>query len=149
MHEAARIIVEEYDGSPSWLYTSNFQRSFQTALVMREDLGLLFSEVRTEFSGLLDPRKDGKFRFPGPIKLERSLGKRFERSSIDASTGIGLFAAICERRVGERFVQKNTGGIHEIRGIVFRHGYRIGFVYADTLSCFCAALYGTDLGDTI
>ena len=50
VHEAARIILEEYDGSPSWLYTSNFQRSFQTALVVREDLGLLFSEVRTEFS---------------------------------------------------------------------------------------------------
>ena len=63
VHEAARIIVEEYDGSPSWLYTSNFQRSFQTALVMREDLGLLFSEVRTEFSGLLDPRKMGSLDF--------------------------------------------------------------------------------------
>ena len=26
MHEAARVIGEEYDAAPSWLYTSNFQR---------------------------------------------------------------------------------------------------------------------------
>ena len=60
--------------SPSWLYTSNFQRSFQTALVMREDLGLLF-EVRTEFSGLLDPRKMGSLDFQ-----DRSIGKKFGKT---------------------------------------------------------------------
>jgi broad specificity phosphatase PhoE len=35
MHEAAAIIADEYDGAPSWLYTSNFQRSFQSALIIR------------------------------------------------------------------------------------------------------------------
>ena len=64
----------EYDGSPSWLYTSNFQRSFQTALVMRET-GLLFSEVRTEFSGLLDPRKMGSLDFQTD-----PIGKKFGKT---------------------------------------------------------------------
>ena len=63
MHLAAQIIQDEYDGAPSWLYTSNFQRSFQSALILREDLGMLFSQLRTEFSGLLDPRKMGDLDF--------------------------------------------------------------------------------------
>ena len=63
MHAAARTIAETYDAAPSWLYTSNFQRSFQSALIVREDLGMLFSQLRTEFAGLLDPRKMGDLDF--------------------------------------------------------------------------------------
>ena len=74
MHEAARIILEEYDGSPSWLYTSNFQRSFQTALVMREDLGLLFSEVRTGLA-VVGPEEMGSLDFQ-----DRSIGKKFGKT---------------------------------------------------------------------
>ena len=33
MHEAARVMIEEHDAAPSWLYTSNFQRSFQVRSV--------------------------------------------------------------------------------------------------------------------
>jgi len=69
MHRAAAIISDEYDGAPSWLYTSNFQRSFQSALILREDLGLLFSQLRTEFSGLLDPRKMGALDFGNTSSL--------------------------------------------------------------------------------
>ena len=49
MHEAARVISDEYDAAPSWLYTSNFQRSFQSALILREDLGLLFAAANGVF----------------------------------------------------------------------------------------------------
>ena len=56
--------------APSWLYTSNFQRSFQSALILREDLGLLFSQLRTEFSGLLDPRKMGALDFDSQSKWD-------------------------------------------------------------------------------
>mmetsp|Transcript_19778 Transcript_19778/g.23726 ORF Transcript_19778/g.23726 Transcript_19778/m.23726 type:complete len:368 (+) Transcript_19778:99-1202(+) len=59
MHAAADYILDELDASPSWIYTSNFQRAFQSALILRSDLSLLFSNLRTEFSGLLDPRKMG------------------------------------------------------------------------------------------
>jgi hypothetical protein len=41
------------------IYTSNFQRAFQSTCILREELYMLFSNVRTEFSGLLDPRKMG------------------------------------------------------------------------------------------
>ena len=75
MREAARIILEEYDGAPAWLYTSNFQRSFQSALVLREELGLLFSQMRTEFSGLLD-----RERWVRSISVRNRRGRRCGRT---------------------------------------------------------------------
>ena len=145
VHEAARIILEEYDGSPSWLYTSNFQRSFQTALVMREDLGLLFSEVRTEFSGLLDPRKMGSLDFQ-----DRSNWKEVWENDLrdplstppPVSDSLQPSASVesvrdLYRRTLEAFTRLEASYF----------GTDIVLVsHADTLSCFCAALYGTDLG---
>ena len=76
MHAAARTIAETYDGAPSWLYTSNFQRSFQSALIVREDLGMLFSQLRAEFSGLLDPRENGRPGLQERRYPERGVGRR-------------------------------------------------------------------------
>ncbi|KAK3240607.1 hypothetical protein CYMTET_49561 [Cymbomonas tetramitiformis] len=58
MHATADLFADS-DFAPSWIYTSNFQRSFQSACVLREDFGMLFANLRTEFAGLLDPRKMG------------------------------------------------------------------------------------------
>ena len=38
MQELGRSIRESADLAPSWIYTSNFQRSWQSALVLREEL---------------------------------------------------------------------------------------------------------------
>jgi len=145
IHEAARIIIEEYDGSPSWLYTSNFQRSFQSALCMREDLGLLFSEVRTEFSGLLDPRKMGALDFEdqsnwndvweNDIKDPLSTPPPV-KDSLQPSASVESVRDIY-RRTLEAFTR--------LEATYF--GSDIVLVsHQDTLSCFCAALYGTELG---
>ena len=84
MQEAAKTILRDYDGAPAWLYTSNFQRSFQSALVLREEIGLLFSQMRTEFSGLLDPEKDGCVGFRLARGVGRRLEERFRRPLLDA-----------------------------------------------------------------
>eukprot|EP00854_Cymbomonas_tetramitiformis_P013629 gene13629-16109_t len=49
MHATADLFADS-DFAPSWIYTSNFQRSFQSACVLREDFGMLFANLRTEFA---------------------------------------------------------------------------------------------------
>ena len=145
VHEAARIIVEEYDGSPSWLYTSNFQRSFQTALVMREDLGLLFSEVRTEFSGLLDPRKMGSLDFQDQSNWKKVWENDLKDPlSTPPPVSDSLQPSASVESVRDLY-RRTLEAFTRLEATYF--GTDIVLVsHADTLSCFCAALYGTDLG---
>jgi len=145
VHEAARIIVEEYDGSPSWLYTSNFQRSFQTALVMREDLGLLFSEVRTEFSGLLDPRKMGSLDFQDQSNWKEVWENDLKDPlSTPPPVSDSLQPSASVESVRDLY-RRTLEAFTRLEATYF--GTDIVLVsHADTLSCFCAALYGTDLG---
>jgi len=144
MHEAAAIIAEEYDGAPSWLYTSNFQRSFQSALIIREDLGMLFSQLRTEFSGLLDPRKMGALDFgstaswpavwegdaadptntPPPVAGSLQPG-----ASVESPRDIFRRALECFTRLESTYFGEDV--------VLVSH--------SDTLSLFTASVMGTDL----
>ena len=146
MHAAAKTIVEVYDGAPSWLYTSNFQRSFQSALIIREDVGMLFSQLRTEFSGLLDPRKMGDLDFksneslkqvwegdlkdplnpppPVPASLQPS-------ASVESPRDVYRRALECFTRLEATYYGEDV--------ILVSH--------QDTLSLFTASLMGTPLTD--
>ena len=145
MREAARIILEEYDGAPAWLYTSNFQRSFQSALVLREELGLLFSQMRTEFSGLLDPRKMGALDFGPQSAWEEVWANDLEDprstpppvpSSLQPSASVESCVDLY-RRAQEAFTRLEATYYGEDVVIVS---------HQDTLSLFAAALNGTELG---
>lgn len=144
MHEAARIIADEYDAAPSWLYTSNFQRAFQSALILREDLGLLFSQLRTEFSGLLDPRKMGALDFDSQTKWpevwagdEKDLGNTpppvpaslQPSASVESPRDLYRRALECFTRLESTYFGEDV--------ILVSH--------ADTISLFTAAMMGTDL----
>lgn len=146
MHAAAKTIQDTYDGAPSWLYTSNFQRSFQSSLIIREDLGMLFSQLRTEFSGLLDPRKMGDLDFkssnnlgavwagdlkdptntppPVPASLQPS-------ASVESPRDLYRRALECFTRLESTYYGEDV--------ILVSH--------QDTLSLFTAALMGTPLTD--
>ena len=144
MHEAARIIADEYDAAPSWLYTSNFQRAFQSALILREDLGLLFSQLRTEFSGLLDPRKMGALDFDSQTKWpevwagdEKDSGNTpppvpaslQPSASVESPRDLYRRALECFTRLESTYFGEDV--------ILVSH--------ADTISLFTAAMMGTDL----
>lgn len=145
VHEAARVIMEEYDGSPSWLYTSNFQRSFQTALVMREDLGLLFSEVRTEFSGLLDPRKMGSLDFKDQSNWKEVWENDFKDPLSTPPPVLDSLQPSASVESVRDLYRRTLEAFTRLEATYF--GTDIVLVsHADTLSCFCAALYGTELG---
>lgn len=144
MHEAARVIGDEYDAAPSWLYTSNFQRSFQSALILREDLGLLFSQLRTEFSGLLDPRKMGALDFDSQSKWD-AVWAGDEKDSANTPPPVPASlqpSASVEsprdlyRRALEAFTRLEATYFGEDVILVS---------HADTLSLFTAAMMGTDL----
>jgi len=147
MHEAARVITEEYDGAPSWLYTSNFQRSFQSALILREDLGMLFSQLRTEFSGLLDPRKMGDLDFkPTAVNWEKVWAGDLRDplntpppvpASLQPSASVESPRDLY-RRALEAFTRLESTYFGEDVILVS---------HADTLSLFTAALMGTELTD--
>jgi broad specificity phosphatase PhoE len=145
MQEAARRIVREFDGAPAWLYTSNFQRSFQSALVVREEIGLLFSQMRTEFSGLLDPRKMGALDYGPQSAWEDVWANDLHDpastpppvpSSLQPSASVESCQDIY-RRALEAFTRLEATYFGEDIIIVS---------HQDTLSVFAAALYGTDLG---
>lgn len=145
---AATILDTEWENgpaSPAWIYTSNFQRTWQSTLVLRQELGLLFSDVRTEFSGLLDPRKVGALDFQAldnmeavweadlkdpastPPPVESSLQPR---ASVDSC--LDLY-----RRATEAF--SRLEGSYAGQDVVL-----VG--HQDVLSVFCASMIGTDLG---
>ena len=146
MQEAARRIVSsEFDGAPSWLYTSNFQRSFQSALVVREEVGLLFSQMRTEFSGLLDPRKMGSLDFGSMSAWDGVWANDLEDplstpppvpSSLQPSASVESCFDLY-RRALEAFTRLEATYFGEDLILVS---------HQDTLSVFAAALNGTDLG---
>lgn len=144
MHAAAAIISDEYDGAPSWIYTSNFQRSFQSALLLREDLGMLFSQLRTEFSGLLDPRKMGALDFGSTDSWpEVWAGDMKDASNTPPPVPASLQpSASVEsprdlyRRCLEAFTRLEATYYGEDVILVS---------HSDTLSLFTAALMGTDL----
>lgn len=146
MHLAAQIIQDEYDGAPSWLYTSNFQRSFQSALILREDLGMLFSQLRTEFSGLLDPRKMGDLDFKStaawpsvwegdardPLNTPPPVPASLQPSaSVESPRDLYRRALECFTRLESTYFGEDV--------VLVSH--------ADTLSLFTAALMGTNLCD--
>lgn len=146
MHLAAQIIQDEYDGAPSWLYTSNFQRSFQSALILREDLGMLFSQLRTEFSGLLDPRKMGDLDFKStaawpsvwegdtrdPLNTPPPVPASLQPSaSVESPRDVYRRALECFTRLEATYFGEDV--------VLVSH--------ADTLSLFTAALMGTNLCD--
>ncbi|CEF99888.1 Histidine phosphatase superfamily, clade-1 [Ostreococcus tauri] len=145
MREAARVIVQKYDGAPSWVYTSNFQRSFQSALILREECGLLFSQLRTEFSGLLDPRKMGSLDFGSQSAWEDVWANDLEDPKstpppVPASLQPSASVESCfdiYRRAQEAFTRLEATYFGEDVILVS---------HADTLSVFCAALNGTELG---
>ena len=139
-----RYVRDEYDGAPSWLYTSNFQRSFQSALIIREDLGMLFSQLRTEFSGLLDPRKMGALDFgssasmpavwEGDLKDATNTPPPVPESlqpsaSVESPRDVFRRALECFTRLEATYFGEDV--------ILVSH--------ADTLSLFTASLMGTDL----
>ena len=146
MHAAARTIAETYDGAPSWLYTSNFQRSFQSALIVREDLGMLFSQLRTEFSGLLDPRKMGDLDFKSvdtlnavwegdlrdPLNTPPPVPASLQPSaSVESPRDVYRRALECFTRLESTYYGEDV--------ILVSH--------QDTLSLFTASLMGTKLTD--
>ena len=146
MHLASKKITDEYDGAPSWLYTSNYQRSFQSSLIIREDLGMLFSQLRTEFSGLLDPRKMGDLDYksqelwkdvwardlldptntppPVPASLQPS-------ASVESPRDLFRRALECFTRLESTYYGEDV--------ILVSH--------QDTLSLFTASVMGTKLTD--
>ena len=140
----ADIIANEYDGAPSWIYTSNFQRSFQSALLIREDLGMLFSQLRTEFSGLLDPRKMGALDkesqnnwaavWEGDLKDATNTPPPVPDSlqpsaSVESPRDLFRRALECFTRLEATYFGEDV--------ILVSH--------SDTLSLFTAAMMGTDL----
>lgn len=146
MHAAAKTIAETYDGAPSWLYTSNFQRSFQSALILREDLGMLFSQLRTEFSGLLDPRKMGDLDFKSadalnrvwegdsrdPLNTPPPVPASLQPSaSVESPRDVYRRALECFTRLESTYYGEDV--------ILVSH--------QDTLSLFTASLMGTNLTD--
>lgn len=144
MQEAAKTILRDFDGAPAWLYTSNFQRSFQSALVLREEIGLLFSQMRTEFSGLLDPRKMGALDFGSQEAWVDVWKNDFDDpsstpppvpSSLQPSASVESCLDIY-RRALEAFTRLEATYYGEDIIIVS---------HQDTLSVFAAALNGTDL----
>jgi len=144
MQEAAKTILRDYDGAPAWLYTSNFQRSFQSALVLREEIGLLFSQMRTEFSGLLDPRKMGALDFGSQEAWDDVWKNDFDDpsstpppvpSSLQPSASVESCLDIY-RRALEAFTRLEATYYGEDIIIVS---------HQDTLSVFAAALNGADL----
>ena len=146
MHAAAKTIAETYDAAPSWLYTSNFQRSFQSALILREDLGMLFSQLRTEFSGLLDPRKMGDLDFKSvdtlknvwdgdlrdPLNTPPPVPASLQPSaSVESPRDVYRRALECFTRLESTYYGEDV--------ILVSH--------QDTLSLFTASLMGTKLTD--
>jgi len=81
MQKAAEFISEYPGAAPSWIYSSNFERSKKSAFVLREELGMLFSDMRFEFSGLLDPRKVGRLERGS----QREMEKVWEGDLLDAT----------------------------------------------------------------
>lgn len=144
MQEAAKRIMNEYDGAPAWLYTSNFQRSFQSALVLREEIGLLFSQMRTEFSGLLDPRKMGALDFGPQTAWDDVWSNDLNDPTstpppVPSSLQPSASVESCQdlyRRALEAFTRLEATYYGEDIIIVS---------HQDTLSVFAAALNGTDL----
>ena len=130
------------------VYTSNFQRSFQSALILREDLGMLFSQLRTEFSGLLDPRKMGDLDFkPTAVNWEKVWAGDLRDplntpppvpASLQPSASVESPRDLY-RRALEAFTRLESTYFGEDVILVS---------HADTLSLFTAALMGTELTDT-
>ena len=143
--KTADHMEEELDFDDGWIYTSNFQRSYQSALVLRESMSMGFAFLRTEFSGLLDPRKvgdlDGKpsatmapvyandandvFSTPPPVP-----------SSLQPSASVESVQDVYRRALE---------AITRLERSYF--GSDVVLVsHADTLSIYAAAMFGTDLG---
>lgn len=140
----AALEIERMGGSVSWIYTSNFQRAFQSALILREELGLLYSNFRTEFSGLLDPRKMGR--------LERSKVDNWktiwEQDQVDLHSAPPPVLSSLQPSASTESVidlyRRALEAFTRLEGSYY--GQDIVLVsHQDTLSVFTAALYGTDL----
>lgn len=62
MMEAGRHLEEDLGIVPEWVFTSNFSRAFQSAVVLRAKLVLPWAQLRLlEGPNLIDPRYTGSF----------------------------------------------------------------------------------------
>ena len=146
MVEAAQRMEEELGFAGGWIYTSNFQRAFQSALQLREVLGVPFSQFRTEFSGLLDPRKVGALDEGPQAKMESVW--REDRQSGGRSTPPPVASSLQPSASVESVMEVNRRVLEAITRLE-RSYYGDDIVlcsHCSTLSIYMAAMMGTDLG---
>lgn len=148
MVEAAETILDtKWEGGaaePAWIYTSNFQRTWQSALILRDELGLLFSDMRTEFSGLLDPRKVGALDW----QSIDNMNAVWANDAKDPSSTPPPVASSLQPRASVDSVldlyRRSVEAFSRLEGSYA--GLDIVLVgHDDTLSAFYATMYGSDL----
>ena len=146
MVEAARVMEDELGFAGGWIYTSNFQRAFQSALQLREGLGVPFSQFRTEFSGLLDPRKVGALD-GGPRARMQDVYQADQKDPF--STPPPVEASLQPSASVESAMDVNRRVLEAITRLE-RSYYGDDIVlcsHCSTLSIYMAAMMGTKIGD--
>jgi len=144
MHAAAEYIAEVLDSSPRWIYTSNFQRAFQSAQILREDLFLLHSNFRTEFAGLLDPRKMGALEMKDVALWEDVWANDLLDDTSRPPPAVSSQEPTASTESCIDLYRRATETFSRLEGTYF--GEDIVLVsHRDTLSTFMAAAKGTDL----
>ena len=144
MVEAAQKLEDELGFAGGWIYTSNFQRAFQSALQLREVLGVPFSQFRTEFSGLLDPRKVGALD-EGPQARMQGVWREDRRDAF--STPPPVASSLQPSASVESVMDVNRRVLEAITRLE-RSYYGDDIVlcsHCSTLSIYMAAMMGTDL----
>ena len=146
MVEAARVMEDELGFAGGWIYTSNFQRAFQSALQLREGLGVPFSQFRTEFSGLLDPRKVGALD-GGPRARMQDVYQADRKDPF--STPPPVEASLQPSASVESVMDVNRRVLEAITRLERSYyGDDIALCsHCSTLSIYMAAMMGTKLGD--
>lgn len=141
---AARALEEKLDFAGGWIYTSNFQRSYQSAMVLREQLDMAFDKVRTEFSGLLDPRKLGALDL-GPQSAMQSVWENDfnDPDSFPPPVPSSNQPRISVDSVGDLY-RRALEAITRLENSYFAQDV-ILVSHADTLSVFYATMVGTPL----
>ena len=144
MVEAGQKLEDELGFAGGWIYTSNFQRAFQSALQLREVLGVPFSQFRTEFSGLLDPRKVGALD-EGPQARMQGVWREDRRDAF--STPPPVASSLQPSASVESVMDVNRRVLEAITRLE-RSYYGDDVVlcsHCSTLSIYMAAMMGTDL----
>eukprot|EP00898_Chlorokybus_atmophyticus_P006897 jgi/Chlat1/7208/Chrsp57S06764 len=143
---AAAQRIEALDFSNGWIYTSNFQRAFQSAAILRSSLGMLFANVRTEFAGLLDPRKMGVL----DRQCVRAREGVWEQDQLDYGVAPPPAPDSMQPQGSTESVQDIHRRALETFTRLERTYYGTDIIlvsHTDVLEVFQATLLGTDLGN--